>query len=270
MKLINLVDNTSMHPNLGSEHGLSTYIETKHHHLLFDLGHTDLFARNAEELKLDLTSIDTVILSHGHYDHGGGLKTFFELNAKAKVYIHHEAFNPHYSIKGDQLKDIGIDPIYKNHPQVVLVEEYPYVIDEALTLYANVHQTALSPSGNSVLLEENHSDAFHHEQNLIITEDHHCVLMAGCAHNGIANIVEQIQAQVKSPLTHVFGGFHLYNLTMDTIEDPKIIHQIAHRLIASGAHYHTGHCTGLRPYTILKDLMGDQIDTFEVGRSLTI
>lgn len=270
MKLINLVDNTSKHPNLGSEHGLSTYIETKNHHLLFDLGHTDLFARNAIELKVDLGSVDTVIISHGHYDHGGGLKTFFELNAKAKVYIHHEAFNPHYSIKIDQLKPIGIDPIYRDHPQVVLVHDYPYKIDDHMVLYGDIHQTSFAPSGNAVLLEENHPDTFHHEQNLIIYENDQCILMAGCAHNGIVNIVEQIQAQLKQPITHVFGGFHLYNLTMDTIEDPTIIHQIALRLKASGAQYHTGHCTGLRPYAILKDFLKDQIDYFDVGCQITI
>lgn len=270
MKLINLVDNISNNLILGREHGLSTYIETNNHHLLFDLGHTDLFAQNAKQLNVDLSSIDTVILSHGHYDHGGGLKTFFSLNQKAKVYIHHEAFMPHYSIKTNHLKDIGIDPVYKNHPQVVLVKEYPYVIAETLTLYANIQQTSFVPSGNSVLLEEDRPDPFNHEQSLVITEEHSCVLMAGCAHNGIVNIVEQVQARLKKPITHVFGGFHLYNLTMDTIEDPKIIHQIAKRLIATGAIYHTGHCTGMRPYQIMKESMQNQVDYFEVGSVINI
>jgi 7,8-dihydropterin-6-yl-methyl-4-(beta-D-ribofuranosyl)aminobenzene 5'-phosphate synthase len=270
MKLINLVDNTSTHSTLGSEHGLSTYIETKHHHLLFDLGHTDLFARNAHVLNIDLSSVDLVILSHGHYDHGGGLKTFFALNQKAKVYIHHAAFKPHYSIKGDLLKNIGIDPLYKDHPQVILVDTYPYHIDDDLVLYGDIHQNSFVPSGNKVLLEEDHPDAFHHEQNLIIHEGKQCVLMAGCAHNGIVNIVEQIQAQLKTPITHVFGGFHLYNLTMDTIEDPEIIHQIALRLKASGAQYHTGHCTGQRPYALLKEDMQESVTYFEVGHQISI
>lgn len=270
MKLINLVDNISNNPQLGSEHGLSTYIETNRHHLLFDLGHTDLFARNASALKVDLSSVDTVIISHGHYDHGGGLKTFFTLNQKAKVYIHHEAFTPHYSIKSDHLKDIGIDPIYQNHPQVVLVKDDPFIIDDTLTLYANIEQTSFVPSGNSVLLEKDQPDPFHHEQSLVITENNHCVLMAGCAHNGIVNIVEQIQAQLKKPITHVFGGFHLYNRTMDTIEDPVIIQQIAKRLIGTGAIYHTGHCTGMRPYEIMKKSMRNQVDYFEVGSEISI
>lgn len=270
MKIINLVDNTSNIAKLGSEHGLSTYIETQNHHLLFDLGHTDLFARNAQVLKVDLGSVDTVVLSHGHYDHGGGLKTFFELNAKAKVYIHHEAFNPHYSIKADQLKPIGIDPLFKYHPQVVLVDSFPFIIDESLVLYGNILQRSFVPSGNSVLLEEDKLDAFNHEQNLIIHENEHCILMAGCAHNGIVNIVEQIQAQLTKPITHVFGGFHLYNLTLDTIEDPEVIQKIAHHLIVTGAQYHTGHCTGLRPYQILKERMQDQVDYFEVGSQISI
>ena len=265
-----LVENRTSSPDFGCEHGLSLYIETQKHKILFDMGASTSFLENAKKMDVDLSLVETAILSHGHYDHGGGLKTFFSLNQKVKVYIHHEAFMPHYSIKTDHLKDIGIDPVSKNHPQVVLVKEYPYVIDETLTLYANIQQTSFVPSGNSVLLEEDRPDPFNHEQSLVITEEHSCVLMAGCAHNGIVNIVEQVQARLKKPITHVFGGFHLYNLTMDTIEDPKIIHQIAKRLIATGAIYHTGHCTGMRPYQIMKESMQNQVDYFEVGSVINI
>ena len=76
MKITVLLENTSTQSNLTAEHGLSLLIETKPHIILFDMGQSDAFAKNAERLGIDLALVDTAILSHGHYDHGGGLKAF--------------------------------------------------------------------------------------------------------------------------------------------------------------------------------------------------
>ena len=92
MKISVLCENTSKQPNIASEHGLSLFIETEKHNILFDMGQTDLFAKNAREMNIDLKIVDIAILSHGHYDHGGGLKTFLSINDKAKVYINRDAF----------------------------------------------------------------------------------------------------------------------------------------------------------------------------------
>ena len=84
MKITALVENTSV-PGLPVEHGLSLYIETTRHTILFDSGQGTLFAENAERLGKDLAKVDLMVLSHGHYDHGGGLKTFLELNDHAPL-----------------------------------------------------------------------------------------------------------------------------------------------------------------------------------------
>ena len=76
MKIVNLIENTEGCSGCASEHGLSFYIETEKHKLLVDTGATDAFIQNAEILGVNLASVDTVILSHGHYDHGGGLPAF--------------------------------------------------------------------------------------------------------------------------------------------------------------------------------------------------
>ena len=83
MKLTTLIENTTLSPALTAEHGLSLYIETRGHKILFDMGQSPAFAENAETLGVDLSEIDLAILSHGHYDHGGGLATFLELNSTA-------------------------------------------------------------------------------------------------------------------------------------------------------------------------------------------
>ena len=84
MKVTVLSENTSA-CGLPSEHGLSLYVETNGRKLLFDTGQGDLFARNAEVLGVDLSAVGLAVISHGHYDHGGGLKTFLSLNDSAPV-----------------------------------------------------------------------------------------------------------------------------------------------------------------------------------------
>ncbi|MBQ1381609.1 MAG: MBL fold metallo-hydrolase, partial [Ruminococcus sp.] len=106
MKLIVLTENTTADAAIGCEHGLSLYIETGGKRILFDMGQTALFAENAQKLCVDLARIDFAVLSHGHYDHGGGLQTFLTCNKTAPVFLSRYAFEPHYN--GTE-KYIGLD-----------------------------------------------------------------------------------------------------------------------------------------------------------------
>ncbi len=87
MLIKTLVENTSLSKDFGSEHGLSLYIETQNHKILFDVGASDLFLQNAKKLDVNIADVDFLAISHGHYDHGGGLKTFLEENTKAEVFL---------------------------------------------------------------------------------------------------------------------------------------------------------------------------------------
>ena len=80
-----LVENTSISKDFGNEHGLSLYIETNALKILFDVGASKLFLKSAEKLGVNITDVDFLVISHGHYDHGGGLKNFFKENTKAEV-----------------------------------------------------------------------------------------------------------------------------------------------------------------------------------------
>ena len=86
MKFVTLVEDTTK-CELGAEHGLSIYAETEKHKLLFDVGTTDLFIKNAKALGIDLSQVDTVVISHGHNDHGGGLDAFLAINDHAVIYL---------------------------------------------------------------------------------------------------------------------------------------------------------------------------------------
>ena len=91
MHIVVLMENTPGIPGCAYEHGLSFYAETANHKILLDTGASDSFIRNAELLGIDLTQVDTVILSHGHYDHSGGIIPFTRLNPDAKIYMQESA-----------------------------------------------------------------------------------------------------------------------------------------------------------------------------------
>ena len=120
MRVVTLVENTTCCSDIACEHGLSFYIETGDHKILFDAGQTDAFAQNAEKLGVDLTQVDLAILSHGHFDHGGGLKAFLAINKTAPVYLRRDAFAPNRNAQG---KDIGLDPELQASDRLIFTED---------------------------------------------------------------------------------------------------------------------------------------------------
>ncbi|MPM75383.1 hypothetical protein SDC9_122375 [bioreactor metagenome] len=269
-----LSENTTSSENLGSEHGLSLYIETETHKILFDTGASGLFAENAGKLGIDLTKVDLAVISHGHYDHGGGLKTFLDINNKAKIYLHQKAFEPHYANRpGGKKAYIGLDESLLPNEQFVFCDDR-YMIDEKLELFSGVEAKRFVPSGNTDLFKKNGDafvqDDFAHEQNLIISDNGKTLLIAGCAHNGIINIIDQFKAEKGCLPDYVIGGFHLYNHGTKQNEAPSVVDEIGKSLLETHAQYYTCHCTGIESYTHLKAVMGENIDYISTGDQLTI
>ena len=269
-----LAENTSASAESGSEHGLSLYIETEKHRLLFDTGASGLFAENAQKLGVDLTTVDLAVISHGHYDHGGGLKTFLNINNKASIYLHQRAFEQLYANRSGGVKTyIGLDKELLPNDRFILCGNH-LKLDEELELFSGVKATRLVPSGNTDLLmkaEETFvQDDFAHEQNLIISNNGKTLLIAGCAHNGIINIIDQFKAEKGCLPDYVIGGFHLYNHGNKQNEAPGIVDKLGKLLLETRAQYYTCHCTGIESYNRLKAVMGENIDYISTGDQLTI
>ena len=166
MKITVLAENTACREDLTCEHGLSLFIETGKHRILFDAGQTDAFAENAEKLGIDLKTADLAILSHGHYDHSGGIARFLEANSVAPVYLHREAFTPHYNADG---KYIGVDPALAESPRLRFTDREE-TLAEGITLHSCNHLPRPVPFGSFGLTMQASGqiqpDDFRHEQYL--------------------------------------------------------------------------------------------------------
>jgi 7,8-dihydropterin-6-yl-methyl-4-(beta-D-ribofuranosyl)aminobenzene 5'-phosphate synthase len=255
------------------EHGLSLYIETQNHKVLFDMGQGNLFLENAERMGVDIEAVDIAILSHGHYDHGGGIEAFFKRNARANLYADADAFQPHYAKRQDgRIDDIGLDWATALNPRIQALRGV-LRIDDELCVFSGVIPHRLFPPANRTLLMKASNyepDDFTHEQNLIITEGGEDVLFTGCAHNGIVNIIEAARAlQGRTPRA-VVGGFHLCLKESAADDDTAFAVQVADALWAFDAVYYTGHCTGEGGCRLLKERLGDRVFRLSTGLEFKI
>ncbi|MGI6570826.1 MAG: MBL fold metallo-hydrolase [Caldicoprobacterales bacterium] len=107
MLIKTLVENTSISKDFGSEHALAV-CRTKKHKILLMMGASDLFLQNAKKLNVNIADVDFLVISHGHYDHGGGLKTFLKENTKAEVFLHRLAFEKHYAYRPNDELELSV------------------------------------------------------------------------------------------------------------------------------------------------------------------
>lgn len=277
MRIINLVENEPGNSGCEAAHGLSFYVETKNHKLLFDSSPSDIVIRNAKMLGVDLTAVDTVILSHGHYDHSGGILPFVELNPRAMIYMQHNAGGEYYAFDGEEqgFRYIGIDKKILSLPQVQLLKG-DTKLDDELQIFTVDQRAYPLPSTNKRLRElcngQYIQDEFHHEQNLLMTSDGKKILFCGCAHNGILNVMETLERKfgpVSLP-DLVIGGFHLMKRTEFSEADTAEITEIANRLKSYKSHFATCHCTGLPVFNQMKEIMGDQLSYVRSGDEVEI
>lgn len=276
MRAVTLFENTALRDDLASAHGLSLYLETQKHKILCDMGPNEAFWDNAEKMGIDLTQVDIAFLSHGHYDHSGGLMRFLRENRKAKVYLHKEAFGQFYYIApGEVTRYTGIDPALKEFSDRLVFTGDRMVIDDELQVFSDIRTADYHSYANDDLfrlvdgtfLKEN----FHHEQDLLITTEDKTVLVAGCAHRGVVNILRRAEELTAGSIDHVLSGFHLYTQGELTADQWELIDAVRHELMTrKSTHFYTGHCTGETPFRIMKEQMGSQMDRLTGGAEFTL
>lgn len=273
VKIIGLLENTTNRSDLKNKHGLSLYIETPRHKILFDFGPDDLFLKNAETLGINVADVDTAVVSHGHVDHCGGLKYFLLKNKKAQIFIRPQAVEKHY------VKVLGI-PFYAGIDRSLVSDERfvftgeRHEIDGGLLLFSNdMSQFPLPTSDGKLFVKKNGkivADDFIHEQNLIISEGDKRILVCGCAHSGIVNIVKKAKSILNEYPTDVVGGFHLYEPVSKRYEKDEYIERVSDALSECDADFYTCHCTGIRAHEKMKMRLGRSLEYIHTGSEIDL
>jgi len=281
MKVTALIENTNA-PGMESlkvEHGLSLYIEYVGKRILFDTGESGAFADNAIQLGVDIAVVDMVVLSHHHYDHGGGLRRFLQLNQKAKIYLRGRAFGDCYGKFLWLEKYIGLDPkLLEEHPdRFVFVNEKTTIMD-GVDILTDVAPTYPAPRGNrSIFVKVDGKlelDDFSHELILVLHETDGLGVFTGCAHQGVLNMVQAVTKVFPgSAIKAVFGGFHLMAMPpFNFMSGSKAeVAELGRKLLGFPVQrVYTCHCTGSHAYPVLKDAMGEKLEYIGTGRNVTV
>ncbi|CEA14601.1 MBL fold metallo-hydrolase [Methanobacterium formicicum] len=281
MRVTALIEDTKPdNSDLFSEKGLSIHIQRDDDNILFDTGVTGAFVDNALKLGIDLAAVDVTAISHGHFDHGGGLGRFMELNESSPVYLRPQAngnhfFKAFYFLK----KDVGLDKeLFADYANRIHLINKLTEIARDTYLFTDMPLKYPAPAGGKYLYVEKSNqlvpDDFSHEQMMVIQEEDGMVIFSGCSHHGVLNMVEAALDQFpNTPIKALFGGFHFIGLPFlnHTAESKENIENIGMKL----AEYpiervYTGHCTGRKGYPLLKNVLGDSVDYFATGDTVKL
>jgi 7,8-dihydropterin-6-yl-methyl-4-(beta-D-ribofuranosyl)aminobenzene 5'-phosphate synthase len=282
VRITTLIENTlsDSSNDLTAEHGLSFHISVNGKTILFDTGASDVFSQNADKLGVDLSTVNAAVLSHHHYDHGGGLKRFFALNPAAKVFLKKPPDGDCYFkafLFRKRYIGLGSD-LFKTYPaRFAFIEEFTEILPDVY-IFTAIGSRYQKPKGNRYLYVKRENDwsldPFAHELILAVREDDKLVIFTGCSHNGMLNMIDTVAKKFSGiPIKAVIGGFHLVGLPKyNTMAGSKSeIQNIAGKILDYPVQtLSTGHCTGQKAYAVLKNVLGEKLQHLHTGTIVEI
>lgn len=273
LKITTLIENKEGDTSkLDTEHGISLYIEVDNKKILFDTGQSGNFVKNAKKLNIDLNDIDYVILSHGHYDHSGGFeKLVKEFSTDFKLFVGKGFFDKKYSISAGEYMYNGnffdINFIKDHHIDIEYIGEDIRNISEKIMImtnfqrdpnYENINQTMYIKKGEDYILDE-----FKDEISLVVDTEKGLVVVVGCSHPGIVNILETIKNRIGKDIYMLIGGTHLIK------EDDEKINSVIEYLKENEIKRIAAcHCTGKQGETMLDQQMKEAFKYNATGDEL--
>ncbi len=271
-----LCDNTAaMKEGICAEHGFSVLIERGREKILFDTGQSDIFWHNAEVMGKDLSSVKTVVLSHGHYDHTGGLVNLARLRRRITVIAHKDVFAPRYKRQKDGfLKSIGC-PYTRAylegrglHFQFVTSR---HEVAPNIFYIGDVPQINGFERGDPLLVVKDEKgeivpDPFTDDASIYIRTPHGLVVILGCSHRGVINIIKHILTlEGDVPILTVIGGTHLARVGVEQAERTiETLRELNPRAIG------VSHCTGLEMAERIHQAFGNRFFRAMAGMEIKI
>lgn len=265
-----LCDNNGTSPFM-SEHGFSLSVETPGCKILFDTGQNTLL-KNAESAGIDLLSHDILILSHGHYDHTGGLSGFLNVNKTCAVMMHCSAMESHYSVKDNLVKNISMTDesrksIASLDPARILSIERPSIIDQDIGVICGIPRTTpYEDTGGNFYKDKKctQKDMIDDELSLWIKMDTGLVIITGCCHAGIVNTCEYAKRITGcDTVFRIIGGLHLLNSSKERMDNTigYLSEQNVKRIIPC-------HCTGDNAVRVMTEHFSERIEKGFSGKKI--
>ncbi len=272
MKITVLVENTAKGRNVYGEHGLAYLIEAGGKKILFDAGQTDLVVKNALAMGIDLSNLDSIILSHGHYDHTGGLSAVLDqLAGDVEIYLHPAAIGPKYKLTPDResvdigMSDKAIESIKTaRHISGCNWVERPTTVAEVLTVTGQVpRNTDFEDTGGAFYIDADckEKDIMADDQSLFFDSSDGVVVVLGCCHSGIVNTLDYIAELAGSDKIYaVIGGMHLLRAKEARLEKTMTAFKKYDVQMIGPMH-----CTGMKAVARFWNTFGDKCVECKVG-----
>ncbi len=275
VKITTLIENSvDNNCELIPEHGLSFFIESKEANILFDTGQTGKFIKNAKKMDINLSNTNYVVLSHAHYDHTGGLRKFVNTYGNEfDLYISTYFFDEKYSYEDNKYiyKSNNFDKEYlnRNNIKTNIVEDSLTQITPNIYLVTNFTRRMkfekMNKKFNIKKEGEYILDKFNDEVAVVIDSKKGLVVLVGCSHPGIVNILNTIHKRLNKNIYGVLGGTHLIEGDNERIEKTiRFLKKMDIKLIG------TSHCTGQYAMNKIKKEFGTRFFNNHTGRCVKI